>query len=447
MDDLPSLEIFLLVVSLGLSGLFSSSETALTALSEAKARQLLDEQKRGSRALKLWLDRPNRVLTAILIGNNIVNTFIAALTTVLVARVFGDGPAAGKAVAAATGLVTIAILVVGEITPKTFAKHNADRIAPWLMLILEPWYYVALPVVVAFSQLSVFLVRLTGGRASRTGPFVTEEDIAYMIRLGHEEGVLEPGEGEMLESVMDFNDTMVREIMIPRTEITALPLGASHDDVYDAVRENFHSRMPVYDDSIDQVVGFFYAKDLIRWQSQDGGDFALTECLRKPLFIPEVMKLDEVLKLFQRKKTHLAVVVDEYGGTAGIVTMEDVLEELVGEIHDEYDTDEEELREIRRIDANHFIALGKANVDEVGETIGVEFPEGATYETIGGFLTAHFGKVPLVADAVVHQGWRIVVQDADERRVLTVLLERVSFETDLPHEPEQPHPELRVVHG
>lgn len=411
-------DLFLLGLGLLASAFFSASETALTALSETKSRQLIEKGRTGARYLQLWLERPNRVLTTVLIGNNIVNTFLAALATLVTNEFFQS-----TALSVAVGLTTIAILIVGEITPKTFAKHNAERMGPLAMAALTPLYYALWPIVVSFTWLSKTLVRITGGEVTRTGPFITEEDITFMLRLGQSAGVIQQEERELLTNVFEFNDTIVREVMVPRTDIAGMPLSASMEDVLRVVREHGHTRMPVYGESLDDVRGFFHTKDLFHILPELSPSFRLEDYVRPALFVPELEKISELLKRFQRTKTHLAVVVDEYGGTAGIVSLEDLIEELVGDILDEHD--DEAPAEFQRLDENRYAAEGKASIYELSEAIGIQFPEDDRYETLGGFLIALSGRMPRTGERFVHDGWAFLVQEADERRVSRIEVERL----------------------
>lgn len=410
-------DLFVFAVALGLSAMFSASETALTALPEAKARRLVESGSKRAALLKLWLDRPNRVLTALLIGNNIVNTFAGVF-----AATIAEGLFASSAIAIATGVTTVALLVVGEITPKTFAKHNAERLAPLVMPIIVGLYYFFFPAVVVFTALSKFLVRLTGGEVSRSGPFITEDDIAYMVQLGQQEGVLAEHEEKLITSVLEFGDTIVKECMVPRTDIVAVPLQSSLDDVLKVVREGSHSRMPVYEDTIDNVKGFFYAKDLLSVLPHATEGFTVATHLKEPFFVPELMKVSELLKEFQRRKVHVAVVVDEYGGTAGLVSLEDIIEELVGDIEDEYDEESDEA--LQKIDDEHYTGPGKVSIHDVGDALGIEFPSDGAYETLGGFLIASAGKLPVAGEQVRFSGWIFTVVEADDRVVGKVALER-----------------------
>lgn len=417
-------DVFLLLGFLLLSAFFSSSETALTALSESKARQLIEQRPNLERYLRLWLDRPNRVLTTVLIGNNLVNTVITAVTTLLAQHLFAQ-----SAVTIAVATATIAILIVGEITPKTFAKQNAATLAPIAMRGLWLLYVVTKPVVIAFTWFSKVVVKIFGGELTRTGPFITEEDIAFMIRLGSSTGVIEPDERVMLDNVFEFGDTCVKEVMVPRPDISALKSGSSLDECLTEIRSHGHTRLPVYGEDLDDVLGFLHAKDLLTSLPDiDKATFDLMRYVRAALFVPELEKISELLKRFQKGKTHLAVVVDEHGGTAGIVSLEDVIEELVGDISDEHDEDEEE--EVTNLGDGRYVAIGRTNIFELGEELDIDFPDDARYDTLGGFLIAQLGKMPSRGARVDFSGWAFVVKDVDQRKVNRVEIERVGEPSD-----------------
>jgi len=426
--DSPYFEWIVIILGLLGSAFFSGAETALTALSETKARQLIDEKKRGARALqKYWLEKPNHVLTTILVGNNIVNLFMASYITVLTHRYVGE-----TSIAIATGVTTLGILIFGEITPKTFAKVHAHKIAPIALVILTPLYIVCwrLGVVWVLTNISRVIVKALGGEMTRSGPFVTEDDIAYMIVSGKEAGVIEEDEGEMLESVMEFGDTIAREVMIPRTNIHGLSVDSSFDDVVKTLTEHGHSRLPVYEESIDNVTGFFHAKDLFPLMPVAPEQFKLVDHLRQAFFVPEAMKINELLKEFQERKTHMAIVVDENGGTAGVISLEDILEELVGEIRDEHDENEEEEPTIQKVSESHLVADGGAYIDELADLLDMEFAEDAPYDTVGGFFQHQYGKIPQLGSEFEFEGWQFVVQDADEKRVITLDIHRLDTEAD-----------------
>ena len=405
--------VFIFVLCVLLLAFVSAAETALTSLSEAKTRQLFETKKRRVRALKLWLEHPNRVLTTLLIGNNIAGALSASIATVLAEEAFGS-----YTIGIAAGTTTLILLVFGEVTPKTFARHNAELIAPFAMILLTPFYWLFYPLVFLLTWTAAFAVRSLGGRSSSAGPLATEEDITYMIRLGNKEGVLAGTEGEMLESVIEFRETLVKEAMVPRMRINWLEKAASLSEVKAQIIEHGHSRWPVYQDNMDNVVGIFNTKDLLL-SEQDW-----TKQIRPALFVPEMMKIGELLKEFQRGKAHLAMVVDEYGGTAGIISLEDVLEEIVGEIRDEYDTEEEPL--FTKISDNLYEANGHASIHDLGDALGLSFPEEEDYESLAGFLIATYGKMPPKGAHIDFQGWRFSVEKADEKKIERVKICLVS---------------------
>ncbi len=268
---------------------------------------------------------------------------------------------------------------------------------------------------------------MLGGDVSRTGPFVTERDIVEMIALGRKTGAIDKVEGRMLTSIIELGDTLVREVMVPRTEISSLPITASYDDVMVEVREEGHSRVPVYDTNLDDIKGFFHTKDLLTIDI-DPKRFRLRDHLRPVEFVPEMGRVGDLLRTFQRRRTHLAVVVDEFGGTSGIVALEDVLEEIVGPIQDEHD---EEEAQIKRVSETQWAAEGRVSLYELAEVLGVTFPDGG-YETLGGFLIARAGRMPRTGDRLGFQGFIFTIADADERKVSRIEIERTAVEATVP---------------
>ncbi len=401
-----------LILSLILSAIFSAAETALTSVPETYIKKIIDDKQGFIKPFILWLDKPNRILTAIIIGSNIVNTLVAVVATVYAQKLFDE-----HVITIATTLVTFALIIFGEITPKTFARHNARSIVRAMVYIIYPLYFILFPAVWLLTHFAVFLVHSLGGSTKRIGPMATEEDIAYLIRLSHEEGVFKQEQGRMLQSVMSFRDSVAREIMVPRTDLSSLPLDANFQHIVNEVSQHGFTRWPVYREDIDHVIGIFYVKDFINFQLAGGKDFKLEEHLRKAIFIPESMKLDAVLREFQRQKVHLAIVVDEYGGTAGIVSLEDILEEIVGEIHDEYDQEEPF---VRKIADNHFMADGRVSISDLAKYSGIELPDDENYESLGGFLVAQFGKIPPKNAVFQFEHWEFRTVEVEEKRIVKV---------------------------
>jgi putative hemolysin len=413
LSDLPVYDLGGIALLLLASAFFSSSETALTALSEARIRQLQDERPRLRRHFQRWLDHPARIIATLLVGNNIVN--VAA--SVLGARVAGMY-LASWADAVAVGVMTFLLLSIGEVAPKVFAKRAAAYWAP-RVVVLVCWLDIALrPLSWLFASIGKATVRTAGAAGVPTeDPTVTETEIEHMIDLGEREGVLAAERSEMLRSVLEFEDTTVKEVMVPRTDLVSLDITSPLAEVLKVVNESSHSRFPVFRDSRDKIVGTLHVKDLIGHigKTETCDTFDWTQHVRpSPLFVPETQKVSKLLRHMQTRRLHLAIVVDEFGGTSGIVTLEDILEEIVGEIQDEYDTEEPLIADQG---AGRFLADARVSMWDLGQRLAIEFPDAGDYETLGGFVTHHLGRVP---ERGAHFDWRnmtFTVRDADARRV------------------------------
>ncbi len=369
----------IVVVALAAVFVFQVAKTGLETIPPARVHELAeDESRRWSRLLRAWRDMPGRVRSAISVGRHVGHTVIILTVVIALADVTGDD------------LTPAAALLVGGLL---------------IMLI------------VAVELLARAIV------SSRAGPFVTERDLVELISLGSKAGTLDKAESRMLTSVIGLGDTSVREVMIPRTDIAALPITATYDEVMQAVREQGHTRLPVYDGTLDTVRGFFHAKDLLT--SITPATFQLKDHIRPIELVPESGRVADLLRTFQRKKTHLAIVVDDdYGGTSGIVAMEDILEEIVGPIQDEHD---EEEAQIKRLPDGRIAVAGRTNLYDLKDTVSVDFPEGA-YETIGGFMTSVIGRIPKNGDQVLHGGFAFLITDADQRRVRRIEITRRAAE-------------------
>ncbi len=418
--DVPLWELTLLPVSLLASFFFSATETAFTCLSEARTRQLVEETQSPSRALSLWLHQHDSVLAMLLFGNTAAIVGSAALATVLASRT-----GIPYAAAIATGVMTLAVLTFGEILPRSLARRNPVRFATTVSPVVVLLHYLLYPVTKALTRIGSGVLRMAGTSAGPATPSVTGEEIEYLIDLGSRQGVLDDVKRQLLNSVLEFSDLLVRETMVPRTKVIGIEKGASFDEVMRVVNESEHSRIPVYDEDLDNVIGILYVKDFVR-ELQCGAppDFQLEKHVRPPFFVPELMKISRLLREFQKRKTHLAVVVDEFGGTSGVVTLEDVVEEIVGEIQDEYDIEEKPIKAMPG-PGGGFLADGAASLRDVEEVLGVEFPEEGDYETLGGFLAAVVGKMPTQGSVIVWRGFTFTVRAADERRIQKVEITRI----------------------
>lgn len=409
-------EIVGLVICTVLSALFSGSETAVTSLSAPKVEQLIDANPVWGRALRLWHHNHAGVLTTILIGNTFASVMAGALATDLAEHFLPN-----SGVSIAVGATTFVLLILGEIAPKTLARAYSERVALPVMNAIAVIHFLIYPVTWAITRIVRFSITLFGGQLRPNTP-VTEEDIEYIISVSRRQGEIDADKQQMLTSIFEFTDTTAREIMVPRTDVTAISVETPLEDVIRTCVDTEFSRIPVYEDSIDKVVGIFYAKDLIRAIGPEERATYVRRHMRPPVFVPESKKISELLKQFQHERVHMAIVVNEFGGTEGIVTLEDVIEEVLGEIRDEFD---EEVRLLVAQPGGGFLADARVNIDDLRDALKVPFPDEREYETLGGFLMEAAGQVPDVGWRTDHEGYRFTVMEAEENKVVKVRIDPV----------------------
>lgn len=413
-----------IAVCLVLSAVFSGSETALTSLTRANTRQLLDAG--GNRALRLWADRPLEVLVTILIWNNIVNVTASAIATRLAEAALGSiGVALPwlNPIAVAVGVMTLLLLTFGEITPKAIAKSQARVVAPWAMRTLQPFYFVSWPVMRVFLEVTRFVHRITGTEPDEDSP-IREEDIEFLVRLGRREGTLTGERERLLRSVFEFTDTVTRDVMVPRPDVTFVSCEATHDDLLDVVVRRGHSRMPVYETTVDNVVGIVHARDLLVWQKERAGNevFNLRKLMRPAKFAPDTKPISELFAELQTARTHLAIIVDEFGGVCGIVTLEDIFEQFFGDIQDEFDHEEEWVT----TEADGTLTVdARMHITDFGDIMGLELDDDDEYDTLGGFVVKQTGDIARVGTIVTQWGLRFTVVAAEKRRIRKVHVERL----------------------
>lgn len=408
--DPYTFQIVLLIILIILSGFFSASETALMALSRIRVRHMVDEEIKGAKLLEKLLEDPNKLLGGILIGNNIVNIGASSLASTLAFRIFGDG-----GVALATGVMTILVLIFGEITPKSLAKQNAEKVSLAVAPIINIVVTVFKPLVWLFSSVSSLIVRLLGGDLNKSEPFITEEELKTMVDVSEEEGVLEVEEKEMIFNVFEFGDLQVKDIMVQRVNVIAVNVTATYEEVLKVIKEQQFSRIPVYNESIDDIVGILNVKDLILLDS-DEENFNVTEYMREPFRTFEFKKITELFAEMKTTRNHIAVVLDEYGGTVGIVTIEDLIEEIVGDIEDEYD---ERDKDIEVIKENEFVVDGSTRLSDLSDMIGFEI-ESEEFDSIGGYVIGYLGRMPKVREEIKTNDFRVIVEELDRNRVKKV---------------------------
>lgn len=393
------------------------------AINIARLRQMEEEgNKENIDKLKNVIKtKLNDILITMLLGNNIVNIAATAIATQLIGKLVTGS----NGVLLATLIMTLLILIFGEITPKSYAAKNAEKIALRNIRVLEFLNFIFKPVLAALTVVSNFIIRLRGGDPVGATTFVTEEEIMSLVDVGEEEGVVKHQEREMIEGVFEMDEAEVSEIMIPRIDIVAVELGTTLKEVMDIIVEKGHSRIPVFKESIDNIIGVVYAKDLLKAAILGSNEFeskTVDGMLREAYFVPEGKKLNKLLKELQTKKVHMAIILDEYGGTEGLITIEDILEEIVGEIFDEYDY---EVMMIEKLNDQKYIVQGEIGLDEMEDFFTVEFTEEEKedYDSIGGYIFNTIDRVPKNGDMIEYNGLKLTVKKVIKRRIKEILVE------------------------
>ncbi len=406
--------IFLLFLSM----FFSGSETALTSLSKPWIKTQLERNPKKAKHLKAWLERPNRLLTAILVGNNFVNICASALaTSIAIGYARYIGWRQSYVLGITVGLVTFVILVFGEIIPKTFAKQNARRISLILIgyvLIISKFFS---PIIKMLLAISNIFIRIFGGKKVIDVPFLTEEEIRTLIDLGAREGVLEKEEGRMIHDVLEFGETVVREVMVPRVEMDCIDENKDIDRIVEDLIKMGHSRVPVYRGNLDNIVGILYAKDVLKvlpYKRQEG--IKLQDLIREPYFVPESKMVSVLLKEFRRGKMHIAIVVDEYGTVSGLVTLEDLVEEITGEILDEYDVEE---KTIEKYPDGSYMVYAREDIDKINEELNLKLPA-SKFDSLGGLIIDLFGRVPRQGEEIDYKDVKFIVESSTKQKVVKV---------------------------
>jgi len=398
-----------LIFLLLLSAFFSASETALMSLSKIRIRHMVEDGVKGAKLVEKLTEDPNKLLGSILVGNNVVNIGASALATSVAMKAFDE-----SGVGIATAIMTILVLIFGEITPKSIAKQRSEGVALKVSGIVNIFVKTLRPFVAIFTFISSFILKLFGADLNKDQPFITQEELKTMVDVGEEEGVLEEEEKEMIFNVFEFGDIQVKDVMVQRVDIVALGLDSTYDDVIDIIKEEQFSRIPVYNESIDDIIGIMYVKDLILLNNKD--NFKVQDCIREAYYTFEFKKVTELFKEMKKSRNHMAVVLDEYGGTVGIVTIEDLLEEIVGEIEDEYDELEEEIEVVKE---DEYIVDGRIRLDDLSDLIGVKM-ESEEFDSIGGFVIGQLGRIPEPKEEVSYENMRFVVEEIDKNRIKKV---------------------------
>jgi len=398
---------------IALSAFFSSSEIAMFSLARHRVESLVEDDIPGATVVQELKSDPHRLLITILVGNNIVNIAMSSIATGLFAIYFSQG----QAVLAATFGITTLVLLFGESAPKSYAVENTES---WALRIARPLKYselALLPLVVVFDYLTRVINRVTGGRSAIETTYVTRDEIQNMIQTGEREGVIEEEEREMLQRIFRFNRTIAKEVMTPRLDMTAVPKDATLDEAIETCVQSDHERIPVYEGNLDNIIGIVTLRDLIREKDYGEGQSDLTDVVQPTLHVPESKNVDELLEEIQDNRMRMVIVIDEFGTTEGLITLEDMVEEIVGDI---LEGDEEEPFEF--VDEDVVIVRGEVNIDEVNEMLDLDLPEGEEFETLAGFIFNRAGRLVEEGEEIEYDSITIRIEQVDNTRIMKARL-------------------------
>ena len=435
MDDPLNLIIliFEVIALLGfiiLSAFFSSTETALFSLNKLQLKKMQKEEENNWRVQSIvrLLDDPQKTLISILIGNMFVNITASSLATYLAIKLIGN-----IGIGIASGTMIFTILVFGEIVPKSLAVANAEAISKKVARPIEIISTGLFPLIKLFKVVISALYYFFGKKSVREKKEITEEDLITLIDAGKDEGVIKEEENEMIRNIFEFGDTMVKEVMIPRVDMACISSDTKLGVILKLIKKMGHSRIPVYEETIDNIIGILYAKDLLgiyeQWYTSKE-KFDLKVITREAYFVPENKKIDELLDIFQKDRIQIAIAIDEYGGTAGLITMEDVVEEVVGEIIDEYD---KEIKLFEMTGDNIVIADAIISIDKINEILNIEIPEN-DFETLGGFIFDLLGRVPKKGEKIKYQNFQMIIERVVKNRIrrVKIIKELPQTESNIP---------------
>lgn len=382
MDTIGVIQLIVLFVLVLLSAFFSSAETAIASVGRIKVRALEEEKRKYASTLSYVIEKYDRTITTILIGNNIVNLSASALATSMTIRIWGN-----VYVSFATGILTLVVLIFSEIVPKTYARRHSESLALFVAPIMRVLITVMFPIVFAIEHISRFFLMMMGSKDSDESA-ITESELRTYVDVSHEDGVIESDEKKIINNIFDFSDSLAKDIMIPRIDMTTLPSDATYREVMKVFRESMYTRIPVYKEEKTNIIGFINIKDLIRLK--DTTSFTISKFLREAYYTFEFKKTNDLLLEMRNASMNLAFVNNEYGETVGMVTLEDLLEEIVGEIRDEYDQDEES--QIVEKDGSYLIEARK-KLEDINDALGTRF-ESEDYDTIGGLVLDQLDRIP-----------------------------------------------------
>ena len=402
------LQIVLLAVLLLGSAFFSASETALMSLSKIKIRYMEEEGIKGAKLVASLTEKSSDLLSTILVGNNIVNIAATSVSTSLFITILG-----AQGVAVATAVMTVLVLIFGEITPKTISANSPEKVALLVSKPISLIMKILKPIVWIFNILTGVIFKLMGIDNKGVQPFITEEELKTMVNVSHEEGVLEMEEREIINNVFQFGDMQAKEAMVQRLDMVAVNIEDSYDEIIEMFKSEKLSRLPVYQESIDDIVGILNVKDIIFLSDEEIENFNIKDYIREAFFTYEFKKITQLLEEMKKEKSQMAIVVDEYGGTAGLLTIEDLVEVIVGDIDDEYDEEEEE---IVKINENEYLVEGSTKIIDVNETLGINF-ESEEFDSIGGFIIGYLKRIPEENELIEVENVKFNIESIDKNRI------------------------------
>lgn len=398
-----------IIILIALSSFFSSAETAMTTVNKIRIQSLSEQGDKRAVILEKVISDSPKMLSAVLIGNNIVNMSVSSLMTTLTIKVLGNAY-----VGIATGILTLLILIFGEITPKNMATIHAEKLALAYARIIYGFMFILTPVVFIVTKITSGVLLLFHIDPNAKANAMTEHELRTLVNVGQEEGVIENEEKQMIYNVFDFGDSTARDVMIPRIDMTFVNVDSTYDELMEIFSEDMHTRFPVYEDNTDNVIGIINMKDLLIYPKDK--PFSIRNILREPYFTYEYKATADLMIEMRKASVNLAIVLDEYGATAGLVTLEDLLEEIVGEIRDEYDEDEvEDIKEIQP--GREYVVQGSAKLDDINETLHINL-ESEDYDSIGGYIIEQLDCLPKEGQSVtLENGIRLVVDHLDKNRI------------------------------
>ena len=399
--------LIILLILIILSAFFSSAETALTTVSKITIRSMIEEGNKKAIIVDKIINNQGKMLSAILIGNNLVNIIASALSTILAQNLFGQ-----YAISFATGLLTIVVLIFGEITPKSLATLNALKLSLAYAKIIYSLMFLLTPAIFIINKMAYFFMRLMGIDPTKKMASITETELRTIVDVSHEEGIIEKEERQMINNVFDFGDAIASDVMVPKIDMTMADINSTYDELIKIFRSEKYTRIPIYQDSTDNVIGIINMKDLLLYNPEE--IFDVRKYLRSAFYTYESKKLSELMMEMKKTSVNIVIVLDEYGVTAGLITLEDLLEEIVGEIHDEYDLDEDE--PIKKISENIYILEGQMKIDDLNDYLGVNLSSD-DYDSIGGLIIEKLDRLPTAGDKITIYSLSFKVTSMDKMRI------------------------------